>query len=91
MCRIVTIPLYAKNGIPEVWLLDVQNRQLEIYREPANGAYRQRDACQSGFIAPILCPDASIDLAELIPPRLNDRFAGRVIFIFTAGVHPCNF
>lgn len=65
--RDVKIPLYARNGIPEVWLLDVQNRQLEIYREPANGAYRQRDAYQTGQIAPILCADAVIDLAELFP------------------------
>jgi len=65
--RYVKIPLYAKNGIPEAWLLDVQNRQLEIYREPISGAYRQRDSHQTGQIAPMLCPDAVIDLAELFP------------------------
>ena len=63
----VKIPLYAKNGIPEVWLLDIPNRQLEIYREPANGKYQQRDCRQTGKIAPILCPDAVIDLAEVFP------------------------
>lgn len=63
----VKIPLYAKNGIPEVWLLDVQNRQLEIQREPVNGVYQQRDCRRAGQIAPILCPDAVIDLAELFP------------------------
>ncbi|MEZ5577477.1 MAG: Uma2 family endonuclease, partial [Candidatus Competibacteraceae bacterium] len=63
----VKIPLYAKNGIPEVWLLDIQNRQLEIQREPINGVYRQRDCRRAGQIAPILCPDAVIDLAELFP------------------------
>ena len=63
----VKIPLYAKNGIPEVWLLDIQNRQLEIYREPINGVYQQRDCRRAGQIAPILCPDAVIDLAELFP------------------------
>ena len=63
----VKIPLYAKNGIPEVWLLDIPNRQLEIYREPINGEYQQRDCRQTGKIAPILCPDAVIDLAELFP------------------------
>ncbi|MDS4031269.1 MAG: Uma2 family endonuclease [Candidatus Contendobacter sp.] len=65
--RDVKIPLYAKNGIPEVWLLDIQNRQLEIYREPINGIYRQRDCRHAGQIAPVLCPDAVIDLAELFP------------------------
>ena len=65
--RDVKVPLYAKNGIPEVWLLDIQNRQLEIYREPRNGAYQQRRSQCTGKIAPILCPDAVIDLTELFP------------------------
>jgi len=65
--RDVKVPLYAKNGIPEVWLLDIQNRQLEIYSEPMNGEYQQRNCCLTGKVAPILCPDAVIDLAELLP------------------------
>ncbi|MFO1420865.1 MAG: Uma2 family endonuclease [Candidatus Competibacteraceae bacterium] len=65
--RDVKIPLYAKNGIPEVWLLDIPDRKLEIYREPINGEYRQRDCRQTGQIAPMLCPDAIIDLTELFP------------------------
>ncbi|MFO1420887.1 MAG: Uma2 family endonuclease [Candidatus Competibacteraceae bacterium] len=65
--RDVKIPLYAKSGIPEVWLLDLQQRQLEIYRDPTHGQYRQRDCRRAGQIAPILCLDAVIDLAELFP------------------------
>lgn len=65
--RDIKTPLYASHGIPEVWLLDIQSRQLEIYREPINGEYRQRDYRRTGQIAPILCPDAVIDLAELFP------------------------
>lgn len=65
--RDVKIPLYASHGIPEVWLLDIQQKQLEIYRDPGQGQYRQRDCRRSGQIAPILCPDAVIDLAELFP------------------------
>ena len=65
--RDVKVPLYASHGIPEVWLLDLQQRQLEIYREPVRGQYRQRDCRRTGIIAPILCPEAGIDLAELFP------------------------
>jgi Uma2 family endonuclease len=65
--RDVKVPLYANHGIPEVWLLDLQRKQLEIYRDPAHGQYRQRDCRRAGQIAPILCPDAVIDLAELFP------------------------
>ena len=65
--RDIKVPLYAKNGIPEVWLLDLQNRQLEVYREPSHGAYQQHSSQRTGRIAPMLCPDAVIDLAELFP------------------------
>ena len=65
--RDVKVPLYANHGIPEVWLLDLQRKQLEIYHDPAHGQYRQRDCRRAGQIAPILCPDAVIDLAELFP------------------------
>lgn len=65
--RDVKVPLYANHGIPEVWLLDLQRKQLEIYRDPAHGQYQQRDCRRTGQIAPILCPDAVIDLAELFP------------------------
>jgi Uma2 family endonuclease len=65
--RDVKVPLYASHGIPEVWLLDLQQKQLEIYREPAQGQYRQRDCRRTGTLAPIRCPDAVIDLAELFP------------------------
>jgi Uma2 family endonuclease len=65
--RDVKVPLYASHGVPEVWLLDIQQKQLEIYRDPAQGHYRRRDCLRTGQIAPILCPDAVIDLAEVFP------------------------
>lgn len=65
--RDVKVPLYAKNGVPEVWLLDVQQKQLEIYREPLHGVYQQRDCRNTGQIAPVSCPDAIINLNELFP------------------------
>ena len=70
--RDIKVPLYAKNGIPEVWLLDLQNRQLEIYREPEQGAYQQHSRQRTGQITPMLCPDAVIDLAELFPDLSPD-------------------
>ncbi len=38
--RDVKVPLYAKHGIPEVWLVDAEANRLEIYREPAEEDYR---------------------------------------------------
>ena len=33
------IPLYARHGIPEMWLVDVGGRRLVRYRVPSNGSF----------------------------------------------------
>jgi Uma2 family endonuclease len=39
--REVKVPLYARHKVPEVWLLDLAERQLEIYRKPSAKGYAQ--------------------------------------------------
>jgi hypothetical protein len=39
--RDTKIPLYAKAGIPEAWLVDLQAETITVYREPAPEGYRQ--------------------------------------------------
>lgn len=38
--RLVKVPLYAKAGIKEVWLVNLPSEQIEIYAEPAGGKYQ---------------------------------------------------
>ena len=38
--REIKIPLYARHGIPEVWLIDVEGRTLTVFETPADGRYR---------------------------------------------------
>lgn len=38
--RNVKVPLYARAGIPEVWLIDLQQNTIEIYAQPAGGVYQ---------------------------------------------------
>lgn len=40
--RNVKIPLYASNQIPEVWIVDVNNNQIEVYREPSGDFYAEQ-------------------------------------------------
>ncbi|MEM7369985.1 MAG: Uma2 family endonuclease [Bacteroidota bacterium] len=40
--RHVKIPLYASNQIPEVWIVDVNNHQIEVYREPSGDFYAEQ-------------------------------------------------
>jgi Uma2 family endonuclease len=34
------VPLYARSGIPEVWLVDLTTASVDVYREPAADGYR---------------------------------------------------
>ncbi len=38
--RTVKLPLYARAGIPEVWIVDVGARRVEVYAEPGTEGYR---------------------------------------------------
>ena len=38
----VRLPRYARGGVGEVWLLDLENVWLEVYRAPAAGRFRSR-------------------------------------------------
>ena len=34
--------LYARAEVPEYWVVDLQNRRLEVFRSPSKGVYRER-------------------------------------------------
>lgn len=36
----VKLPLYARSGVREAWIVDLQNRRIEVYTEPAPDGYR---------------------------------------------------
>ena len=38
--RQIKIPLYAENGILEVWLVDINEQCIEVYREPSPNGYQ---------------------------------------------------
>jgi Uma2 family endonuclease len=39
--REVKIPLYASAGIPEAWIINLQERQIEIFTTPSPNGYSQ--------------------------------------------------
>lgn len=65
--RDVKLALYARHGIPEVWLLDVNAGELTVYREPAEGQYRLiRKPTASEAVSPVLVPGVTITLAQVL-------------------------
>ncbi|WP_295398954.1 Uma2 family endonuclease [uncultured Thiocystis sp.] len=65
--RDVKLPLYARVGIPEVWLLDAQSGELTVHREFAEGQYSLiRKPTMNETLSPILLPKVTIRLAEML-------------------------
>lgn len=62
----VKCPLYARHGIPELWVIDVAGDRLHVYREPDAGEYRVhlRPRRDETLHLPAL-PDIGIDLRRL--------------------------
>ncbi len=51
----VKLKLYAEAGIPEVWIVNLQDRCVEVYREPEAGRYQSQS---------IVSPDGVLHLSE---------------------------
>ena len=64
--RDIKLPLYAKAGIEEVWILNVPERRIEVYREPNYLGYETKFVIREGRLAPMAFPDAEIDVQDLL-------------------------
>lgn len=64
--QLTKLPIYAKAGIREVWILNVPQKQLEVYREPEFSGYRSKTVLRSASIAPELFPDALVPVEKLV-------------------------
>lgn len=59
---------YAAAGIPEYWVLDLNNRQLLVFRDPgADGYATELTVPVDGLVSPLAVPDATIRIADLLP------------------------
>jgi Uma2 family endonuclease len=64
--REVKAPLYARHGVPELWLVDLENRCLEMFRAPAEAGYQEVQGIERpSVLTPVALPDVSIDLKGL--------------------------
>ena len=64
--RDVKIPLYARHGVPEVWIVDVQNDALLIYCDLREGKYERHAALDRPASVPVTrLPGITLDVAAL--------------------------
>ena len=50
--RTVKLPLYAKAGVPEVWIVDLEARAVEAHGQPCEDGYRHFERITEGRLAP---------------------------------------
>jgi Uma2 family endonuclease len=65
--RTEKLPRYAAASIPEVWLINALTHQLECYRHPENGRYREYQTLERGdSLRLVSFPDLLIHLDSLL-------------------------
>jgi Uma2 family endonuclease len=61
------LPAYGRSGVAEVWIVNLNELTVEVYREPHFTGYGSKTILRSGSqAAPLAFPDATIDVAELL-------------------------
>jgi len=64
--REVKIPLYAEANISEVWLIDVNQEIIEIYRNPLQGVYQDiQELVKNQSLSILAFPDVNINVSEI--------------------------
>ena len=65
--RNVKVPLYAQQGIPEVWLVNLPAETVEVYRNPQGAAYRETNQYRRGdTISPQAFPNLQLAVEQLL-------------------------
>ena len=60
--------LYAKAGIADYWILDVNARQVYVLRAPTSEGYQQETVFSSGSVlTPLAFPAVEVSLQQLFP------------------------
>ena len=57
---------YARNGIMEYWVVDLNNKQVIVHTQPDRDRYLQTVTYQSGIITPQAFSDCQISLDKIL-------------------------
>lgn len=67
--RVVKLPLYARAGIPEVWIVDLNHNVVEVFRTPSPTGYGSMLRIERNrTIAPVANPGVVVAVADILPP-----------------------
>jgi Uma2 family endonuclease len=61
--------IYAQNGIPEYWVIDLSHNKLWVFTQPKQNSYADKQEIVLGKINPVSFPDISIEVSKLLPNK----------------------
>lgn len=65
--RQIKAPFYAKHGISELWIINLENQTVEIYRDPQSDGYKDCHTFHPGDkIAPKAFPAFSMSVKDIL-------------------------
>ena len=65
--RGVKLPLYARAGVAEVWLVDLRADTIEVYRQPSSVGYADARVVRRGDrVTPLAFPDVTVTMDDLL-------------------------
>ena len=65
--RRTKFPLYARSGVSEAWLVDLDSGRVEVHRGPSGAGYRDvRVVGADERLSPLAFPDLTVTLRDLI-------------------------
>ena len=60
--------LYARNAIPEYWIVAIERRELRVYRDPTLDGYTSlRILTEGETVSPLSSPETEIEVSDLMP------------------------
>lgn len=61
------LPAYARAGVPEVWIIDLNAGAVEVHRDPQFLGFESKSVLHSGETArPLAFPDVDVAVADLL-------------------------
>jgi Uma2 family endonuclease len=63
----VKMPMYARAGLPEAWIIDLQHDLVLVHRDPGPDGYRLVTTARRGErLAPLAFPNRELTIDELL-------------------------
>lgn len=63
----IKVPLYARHGVPEAWVIDLKRHKLHLYQSAVEGTYQYATSVLDG--SPTAIPSvsgATVDLSAIL-------------------------